>query len=136
MRARKLIRKYAKADINITPLIDVLLVLIVIFMVITPVTPAGLDTSIPQPPPPGSQKPNEDLILVSLDKDGGIHMNKEDIPFSALADRLSSVFKTRADRTIFVQADGDIEYDGVVQVIDVAKGAGAIRVGLVTDEVR
>ena len=121
----------AKSEINITPLIDVLLVLIVIFMVIAPMTPKGLPASVPQLGQPDKAKEDRTLVL-SLNRDGTISLNQEPLEFASILSRLRDVFSTRADRTIFVQADDEVLFNEVAQVIDTAKSAGADRVGLMT----
>ena len=123
-----------KADINITPLIDVLLVLIVIFMVITPLTPHGLAVSVPQDAPPREESPvkNEDKLVLSLDREGKIRLNQEPLEVASLSPRLKEIFSTRSDRTIFVQADRDLLFNDIAWLIDVVRGAGAARVGLIT----
>ena len=131
-RRRRVAPTLAKSDINITPLIDVLLVLLVIFMVITPVTPTGLDTAIPQPAPHGEPRTPEQVIVLSVDREGAIRINQERLELSALMPRLVTIFKNRSDRTVFVQADTNLDFNQVAQVIDVAKGAGVDRVGLLT----
>jgi biopolymer transport protein TolR len=120
-----------KSDINMTPMIDVLLVLIIIFMVITPLTPKGLEALIPQPPPP-NQPPQQDdrTVVVTINKDLSMLINTEPITEAALGKRLEDIFKTRADRTMFVKGDPDIEYKTVAEVIDIAHGAGIDKVGL------
>ena len=123
------------SNINITPLIDVLLVLIVIFMVITPVTPKGFDTNIPSPPQSNVLKEPSTALVLSIDGNGGIRLNQENLDLASLSPRLQDVFRMRADHTIFVQADNEIEFDRVAQLIDVARGAGADRIGLMTTEV-
>jgi biopolymer transport protein TolR len=128
----------AKSQINVTPLIDVLLVLIVIFMVIAPSTPKGLDTRVPQPAPADSQRnprvPDTNLIL-SLDQNGVIRLNQETLDLASLAPRLEEVLRTRADRTIFVQADDEVLFNDVAQIIDTARGAGAGLVGLMPSRI-
>src|SRR6266516_6950983 len=126
----------AKADINVTPMIDILLVLLVIFMTITPMTPTGLKTDVPQQPPPGPQSQNsEKVIVLSMDRNGVIKINQNEIEPSQLIERLQDIFKARNDRTMFVQADDELLFNDVARLIDVAKGAGVDRVGLMTDQV-
>jgi biopolymer transport protein TolR len=126
-----------KADINMTPMIDVLLVLIIIFMVITPLTPKGLETLVPQPPPPGVQVSAQDqrTVVIVINKDKTMLINTEVTDEAKLGSRLEEIFKTRAERVVFVKGDPDLEFQYVAKAIDIAKGAGIDKVGLMTAKV-
>jgi len=120
-----------KSDINMTPMIDVLLVLIIIFMVITPLTPKGLEALIPQPPPPGSVDPgNIRTVVISINQDHSMLINLDPITEADLQNRLVDIFKTRAERVVFVKGDPNLEFSWVAKVIDIAHGAQIDKVGL------
>ena len=128
------------ADINVTPAIDVLLVLLIIFMVITPLTPKGLEALVPQPPPPHQPETQTDrTVVVQVLLDNGkvkLKINQEDVSQENLQQRLTDIFKTRAERVMFVKGDPDVEFQNVAQVIDTAKGTNVIdRIGLITAKI-
>ena len=129
--------KGVKSDINMTPMIDVLLVLIIIFMVITPLTPKGLEALVPQPPPP-NQKPNQSdqrTVVITIDSDHKMAINSEPTDPEHLGARLEDIFKTRAERVVFVKGDPQIDFSWVAKAVDTAHGAGIDKVGLMTAKV-
>jgi biopolymer transport protein TolR len=126
-----------KADINMTPMIDVLLVLIIIFMVITPLTPKGLEALVPQPPPPNQKQSAADqrTVVVVVDQNHNYSINNEPSTEEKLGERLTEIFKTRAERVVFVKGDPGLDFMWVAKAIDIAHGAGIDKVGLMTAKV-
>lgn len=127
--------KGAISSINMTPMIDVLLVLIIIFMVITPLTPKGLDALVPQPAPP-NQNQQQDItqktIVVQILDTGKLKINDEDATWDTLGPRLTDVFKERAEKVAFVKGDDAVRFADVAKAIDVMRGSGIDKVGLIT----
>ena len=119
---------------NIVPLIDVLLVLIIIFMVITPVTPQGLEARLPQPSPTTDQQ-NLDLprtIVVQVISEDKVLINQENVSWNDLGSRLEDIFKRRAEKVAFVKGDDSVEFVQVARAVDIMRGAGIDNVGLIT----
>lgn len=117
---------------NVTPMIDVLLVLLILFLVIMPEKPLGLSAMVPQPPPPDAasvERPSD--VVLSVESDGSLLLNQDRVAVSDLSERLAQVLRARGDGlTLFIRGANDLEFQRVAQVIDVAKGVGLQRLAL------
>jgi biopolymer transport protein ExbD len=130
------------SEINVTPMIDILLVLLIIFMVIVPTTPHGLDALVPQPPknPQQQQQPNDRTIVVQVLYHAGqppaYKINDTDVTHAELLPRLTEIFANRAERVMFVRGDDDVNFAAIADVIDIGKAANVDHIGLMTPKIQ
>jgi biopolymer transport protein TolR len=124
----------AMAEMNVVPLIDILLVLLIIFMVITPLTPKGLETVLPRPNVDTVEPriTNPLTVVVQVGQGGRLKINNENTDFDRLGPRMEQIFKDRAEKVAFVQGDNDVVFMDVARAIDILRGSGIDKVGLIT----
>jgi biopolymer transport protein ExbD len=128
-------RKGSMADINITPYIDILLVLLIIFMVIVPIKQMDLEVKVPQPSNPVTSPPPTDVIVVDIGEFGNIEINHQPTTIHQLGERLQEIYSGRRNRNLFIRAIPGLPYNDVVRIIDIAKGTHVVGdIGLITPE--
>ena len=122
------------ADINVTPLVDVMLVLLIIFMIAAPMLHQGVEVALPRADATNLPMRVEDPLVVSIDRDGNVYLQETQIAAEDLVDRLTAQIKTRGDDSVFLKGDRDVPYGKVIEILDVLHKGGIVRVGMVTEK--
>jgi biopolymer transport protein TolR len=124
------------SEMNVVPLIDILLVLLIIFMVIAPSIPRGLETEIPQPSPISKVTPPDSSVVVQVARNGKLRINGEEANWDTLGPRVEVIFRDRANKVAFVKGDNNVLFMDVARAIDIMRGSGIDKVGLITDQIQ
>jgi biopolymer transport protein ExbD len=127
-------KKGVVSDINITPYIDILLVLLIIFMVASPLRKHEEEVRVPQPPPEKKEQTKPDLIIVDVSKDHSIKINNLDVTLEDLGPKLVTIFSARANKNMFIRGDKDLAYGEVFKVLDIAKRSGVADIALLRSD--
>ena len=125
------------ADINVTPMVDVMLVLLIIFMVITPMLQKGVSVDLAKThnPRPMQDADKEDAVVVAIQRDGSVYLGSDKTPPSELAPKVKDMLTNRMDKTVYIKSDSRAKYKDVVDVVDNVRSAGVDTVGLLTDKI-
>jgi biopolymer transport protein ExbD len=126
-------KKGVKSDINITPYIDILLVLLIIFMVAAPLKQHEHEAKVPKPAPPVQQNVKPDMVILDVDKDRTVRLNQKPVPMDQLAATLQDLFSRRANKNLFIRGNSDLPYGDVFKVLDIAKNSGVGDIALLSN---
>lgn len=124
------------ADINVTPLVDVMLVLLIIFMIAAPMLHQGVEVALPRVEATNLPMRVEDPLVVSIDRDGNVYLREEQVATEDLVERLTDQIKTRGDNSVFLKGDREVPYGRVIEILDVLHRGGIVHVGMITERPR